>query len=191
MKILKTVFAALLLVTVGTGTTCWAQNRTTADFGSLVDQTGPDMEEANSRRSRRAGGMGVGRGGMEGGMEGGMSMEMDMYGGGRGREPSAQREAALQVQQATEKLNIAKNEEEKQTAKIALEEALVHQFDLDIENRRKELDAIKKRLTEMETLLEKRVAGKTDIVALKLQMTVNNASGLGWPQRTSIRRRGR
>ena len=82
-------------------------------------------------------------------------------------------------------LAVAKTDEQKKDAKEKLSKALDREFEADVARRRSELDAIKERLATMEALLKKRVDGKEEIVALRLQVMLNNASGLGWPEQPS------
>ena len=56
--------------------------------------------------------------------------------------------------------------------------------------RKSELNAIKQRLAEMETLLQKRVENKESIIALRMQVLTSQAEGLGWPEGNSRSRRG-
>ena len=85
------------------------------------------------------------------------------------------------AQIAQNQLVSAISDEEKGAAKESLSKALEECFDVDIKNREAQLESIRQRLAEMEAQLKKRVEGKDEIVRLRLQVLVNNASGLGWP----------
>lgn len=89
-------------------------------------------------------------------------------------------ESALLVQQAQQALANARSDEESQGAQANLRKALNLQFDADMEQREKELESIRERLTEMTRLLEKRSAAKEQIVELRLQVLAQDADGLGW-----------
>ena len=84
------------------------------------------------------------------------------------------------AQMAQTQLASATNDDEKSAAKKSLSEALEECFDLDIKNREAQLEAIRQRLAEMEAQVKKRIEGKDEIVQLRLQVLMNNASGLGW-----------
>jgi hypothetical protein len=89
-------------------------------------------------------------------------------------------ESALLVQQAQQALANARSDEEREGAQANLRKALNLQFDADMEQREKELEGIRERLTEMTRLLEKRSAAKEQIVELRLQVLAQDADGLGW-----------
>ncbi|MGD9854147.1 MAG: hypothetical protein AB7U20_04270 [Planctomycetaceae bacterium] len=78
------------------------------------------------------------------------------------------------------KLKSVKSDEEKEAVTKELRDALLTAFDADMRQRQAELDKIKQRVAAMEAELEKRTAAKDDIVALRLQVLVNDAAGLGW-----------
>jgi len=93
---------------------------------------------------------------------------------------SPMHESALLVQQAQQALANARSDEEREGAQANLRKALNLQFDADMEQREKELEGIRRRLTEMTRLLEKRSAAKEQIVELRLQVLAQDAAGLGW-----------
>ncbi len=89
-------------------------------------------------------------------------------------------EYAVAVQNAQQFLKSAGTDKEREEAQDGLREALSAQFDADVKKREEELESIRKRLTEMTELLEKRTAAKEEIVDLRLQVLSQDADGLGW-----------
>jgi hypothetical protein len=91
------------------------------------------------------------------------------------------------VSAAQRKLMEADTDEARQAAEKELREALVAEFDADMQHRAEELEAIKKRVADMEANLEKRTAAKDEIIDLRLEVLLQEAEGLGW---SADRRRG-
>jgi hypothetical protein len=96
-----------------------------------------------------------------------------------GELPGAQQSRGA-IEQARRQLRKAESDEDKSAAVNKLREALGDYFDRDLEAREKSLDKLRKRLTEMEKLLEKREAAKSDIVDLQLKMFINESEGMGF-----------
>ncbi len=157
------------------------------------DQPVSDQDLPNPQPSvnsgRRGGEMYGGRGGEGEGMYGGRSgMGEGMYGGeggygmgrSRGRQFGPEREARNRLLKAQQLLAKAEGEKAKQEAITEMREALGAYFDADLDRRQSELDAIRKRVAEMEFKLQKRVDGREKIIALRLQVILNDADGLGW-----------
>ena len=61
-----------------------------------------------------------------------------------------------------------------------IEQKLSAIFDQDLAVRQKELEQVKQRVADLESLFEKRKATKDDIVKLQMQTIVNEAQGLGF-----------
>ncbi len=95
-------------------------------------------------------------------------------------ELSPTAKANRQLRTAQQRLAKAEDEKAKEVAIAEVRKALGAYFDVDLERRQSELAAIKKRVAEMEGQLKKRVDAKEDIIALRLQVLLNDADGLGW-----------
>ena len=74
----------------------------------------------------------------------------------------------------------AKGEDEKSAAQKKLNEALSKYFDNDMEQREKELKQVEERVTKLRELLERRRAGKQEIIDLEAKVALNQANGLGF-----------
>ena len=81
---------------------------------------------------------------------------------------------------AQAELAAAKTEEEKQSAKKKLREALAADFDVDVERRQADLERIRQQLSKLEGVLQKRIQNKEKVVDLRLQVLTAEVEGLGW-----------
>jgi hypothetical protein len=89
------------------------------------------------------------------------------------------RDLWAQISQAKQEVGKAEAEGREQ-AVTRLKELLNAYFVQDMEVRRQELEEIKKRVTELESYLQRRQAAKGDIIELQAKVLVNEADGLGF-----------
>lgn len=85
------------------------------------------------------------------------------------------------LHKAIEKLHSAKSDDDKDSARTELKDALAEQFDEYLEQQSKELDRMEEKLSKLRKQWEKRRDAKGELVTLRLQMLENEANGLGWP----------
>ncbi len=122
-------------------------------------------------------GMGGSLSGMPGG-PGGMSsgMMMGMEGGGA---PNPTWQAYEQMRSLAQKI---KESEPKEREELIPEfrRTIAAVFDFDYENREKQLADLEKRVTKLKGQLAKRKEQKDKIIDLQIQVTINEADGLGF-----------
>lgn len=88
-----------------------------------------------------------------------------------------------------EKLSNAKTAKEEAGIVDQLNKLFDKQFEADMQRRNKELDQIKQRIHQMESLLTKRSESKKQIIQLRVQTLVNEAKGLGWSETPNVHNR--
>ena len=72
------------------------------------------------------------------------------------------------------------SDEKKAKAKQEIETLLNEYFDGDIKARRASITEIEQRVAKLKTQLEKRIAAKSELVRLQMQLIENEAAGLGF-----------
>ncbi len=70
--------------------------------------------------------------------------------------------------------------EDKQEIRKKLSEALVKQFDANVEHQQKELVDLEKQIADLRALLKRRQDAKSTIVERRLEQIIQEAEGLGW-----------
>ena len=91
-----------------------------------------------------------------------------------------QRQSRAEIDAARRELRNATTDEARAAATDKLREALNTYFDKDLEARKKSLEDLRKRIAEMDGVLQKRQSSKDEIVGLQLQMFTKEADGLGF-----------
>jgi hypothetical protein len=91
------------------------------------------------------------------------------------------RQAALnRITQAQQVLANPADSDAETAARDELMAALGEYFDRDMELRVSELETIRTGLASLEAKIEERAAARDDIIALQLEISVNDADGLGF-----------
>lgn len=132
-------------------------------------------------------GMGMGSGGMgSGGMGMGMGMGMgvpEMMGSGYPGGPALDLETARAFSRAVWTLQSdAADEAQKEAARKLIADQLRRQFDLDLADRRKQIEELERKITQLREQLEKRQAAKDRLVELRITLLENESAGLSFPQ---------
>ena len=74
----------------------------------------------------------------------------------------------------------AQKAEEKQEIRTKLKDLVNQQFDVRMEQQKKELESLEKELTDLRALLKKRQDAKTAIVDRRIDQLIEDAQGMGW-----------
>ena len=82
--------------------------------------------------------------------------------------------------QLAQKYVKTESEEDKRAIRKKLQEALTKEFDQNIKQQEKELQAVEKQVVQMKSLAEKRVAEKNRIVDRHIEQLADEVKGLGW-----------
>ena len=85
-----------------------------------------------------------------------------------------------QIRKAAEELSQAEDDDAKAEAEEKLNELLDSYFEEDMEHREQELADVEARVKKLRELMERRREKKQDIIALQMQVLVNEADGLGF-----------
>lgn len=89
------------------------------------------------------------------------------------------------IREAAEKLRDAEDEEAKAAARKELAEVLGKYFDEDMSHREDELAKLEQRLTKLREQLDRRREKRQEIIDLQIQVSLNEAEGLGFVSRDS------
>jgi hypothetical protein len=84
------------------------------------------------------------------------------------------------IHAAAAEVRDAKDEDGRKAAQKKLDEALGKYFDEDMVQREKDLKQVEERVTKLRDLLERRRAGKQEIIELEAKVALNQANGLGF-----------
>ncbi len=95
--------------------------------------------------------------------------------------PAEEIAAAKKLQDAITRLNSSEDDDAREKAKDLIQEQLKIQFEHDLKKREAELAEVEKRVKTLREQFDKRKAAQDDIIKLRLQTLVNEASGLGFP----------
>lgn len=87
------------------------------------------------------------------------------------------------LHQAIGKLKSAKNETQKTALTKEISQLLDKSFEHDMQRREKQISDVEARVKKLRDQIEKRKKAKDDIVSLRLKTIVNEADGLGFPDR--------
>jgi hypothetical protein len=87
------------------------------------------------------------------------------------------------LHQAIGKLKSAKNDTEKAAVTKQISQLLDKSFERDMQRREKQISDVEARIKKLRDQIEKRKKAKDDIVSLRLKTIVNEADGLGFPER--------
>lgn len=85
------------------------------------------------------------------------------------------------LQAAINSLKTSKSDSEKKKAANIISAQLKFQFERDLKQREEELAKVEERVRSLREQLDKRRSAQADIISLRLQTLVNEASGLGFP----------
>lgn len=121
------------------------------------------------------GGYGMGMGEMEMGM-GEMGMDMEMGMGASEPDPDSIFRRGLQL--AIAQLREAKTPAKKETLRAYLRNAFQNRYDNVMQKRQKDLDDLKKRVSDLQADLERRVAARDRVISLQMQSVELTAEGL-------------
>ena len=86
-----------------------------------------------------------------------------------------------QLREAIQLLKVSTDDAEKKKAADTIQAQLKKQFIRDLKQREEELEKVEERVRSLRKQLDKRKAAQDDIISLRLQTLVNEASGLGFP----------
>lgn len=142
----------------------------TAPGQSATTGSKPELPGLSSHRFGGAGSAGFGMG-------------MGTGAAGHPNSPSL-RDVRQRIEVVKAQLQRASDDAGRKAAEKDLRKNLVQYFDSDMKARETELDAVKRRVTELEQLLTKRAEAKEQIIQLQLDTTVREASGLGFFRET-------
>lgn len=101
--------------------------------------------------------------------------------------PAEEIATAKRLQDALVLLNNSKDDDAREKAKNTIQDQLQLQFQNDLKKREAELLKVEKRVETLREQFDKRKAAQDDIIKLRLQTLVNEASGLGFPPSYSAR----
>jgi flagellar motility protein MotE (MotC chaperone) len=89
-------------------------------------------------------------------------------------------EVQSQTGKLTDQYLKAQKAEEKQEIRTKLKDLINQQFDVRMEQQKKELESLEKELTDLRALLKKRQDAKAAIVDRRIDQLIEDAQGMGW-----------
>ncbi len=95
--------------------------------------------------------------------------------------PAAELAAAKKLLEAIKSLKETSESEAQKKATETIQQQLSEQFDLDLQQREKELAEVEAKVKSLRDQLDKRKAAREDIITLRLKTITNDAAGLGFP----------
>lgn len=100
----------------------------------------------------------------------------------QGRLPgeTAEQNSDLEIQKAI-RAYLDSADENKSVARENLRELLAEKYDEFLEQQQQEIDQLKERIGKLEEHLQRRREAKDRMVDLRLEMTISELDGLGWP----------
>ncbi len=91
------------------------------------------------------------------------------------------RPSQSELQKAIAQLRASETESDREKAEDAMRLALSEDYDASLDKYEEYLEQMEAKIKQLKNQLEKRRQAKMELVDLRLQMLVNEANGLGWP----------
>ena len=86
-----------------------------------------------------------------------------------------------ELSKAIAQLKASETESDRENAEDAMRSALSEDYDASLDKYEEYLEQMEAKIKQLKNQLEKRRQAKMELVDLRLQMLVNEANGLGWP----------